>query len=89
MIDGLCLCVDVGLRGGPQAESTTGSESCSCGGRGINETVLLDGNQWARLFGGLSESIILLSCCLLVLQRGGQREERHKNVRAERLVSEG
>lgn len=39
---------------------------------GINETVLSDRNQWARLFGGLSESIILLSCCLLVLQREGQ-----------------
>lgn len=39
---------------------------------GINETVLSDGNQWARLFGGLSESIILLSCCVLVLQREGQ-----------------
>ena len=57
---------------------------------GINETVLSDRNQWARLFGGLFESIILLSCCLVALQqREGQREGRHKNVRAELLLIEG
>lgn len=53
--------------------------------RGINETVLSDRNQWARLFGGLSESIILLSCCLLVLRlEGGATQKCQSSAAGDR-----
>lgn len=70
-----------GWGGGLQREITTGYAVLFMWWRdkmrGENERVVSDRNQWARLFGGLSESIILLSCCLVAEQRGGQGEEQN------------